>query len=66
VGLQQTSTTDSRQLQRRLAALVFERQQLRERHASKTLLEQNRLDIVQAQLELAQALVSEHIDACVA
>jgi len=45
---------------------VLERQTLREREASPLVLEQNRLDIVQAQQELAQALMSEHAAASVA
>jgi hypothetical protein len=45
---------------------VLERQTLRERQASPLLLEQNRLDIVRAQQELAQALVSEHTAASAA
>jgi hypothetical protein len=48
-------------VQRRLAELVFDRQKLREERATAGLLEQNRLDIVQAQQELAHALVSEHV-----
>jgi hypothetical protein len=44
-----------------LAALVCERQALRDARASMPELEQNRLAIVTAQLELSQALVSEHI-----
>ena len=53
-------------LQHRVALLVLERQTLRERQASPLLLEQNRLDIVRAQQELAQALVSEHTAASAA
>jgi hypothetical protein len=47
----------------RLADLVRERQALRDDKASVSVLEQNRLEIVQAQLELARALVSEHAEA---
>jgi hypothetical protein len=53
-------------LQGRLAALVIERQMLREGQAREFLLEQNRLDIVQTQLELSHAFLSEHVDARVA
>lgn len=53
-------------LQHRLALLVLERQTLREREASPLVLEQNRLDIVHTQQELAQALVSEHAAASAA
>jgi hypothetical protein len=47
-------------LRERLADLVHERQALRDRRAPTSVLEQNRLAIVQAQLELARTLVSEH------
>jgi hypothetical protein len=60
VELRPTGAERSSALQHRLALLVLERQKLREREASRFVLEQNRLDIVQAQQELAQALVSEH------
>jgi hypothetical protein len=50
-------------LRGRLAELVRERQALRDRRASTVVLEQNRLAIVQAQLELARTLVSEHAEA---
>jgi len=53
-------------VRRRLAELVLERQKLRDERAAETLLEQNRLDIVQAQHELAHALVSEHVGASAA
>jgi hypothetical protein len=53
-------------LQHRLALLVLERQTLREHQASPLVLEQNRLDIVCAQQELAHALVSEHAPASAA
>jgi hypothetical protein len=46
--------------------LVLERQRLRERQASEFVLEQNRLEIVQTQLELSQAFVSEHVGSRVA
>jgi len=62
VGLRQSevSTPSSELVRRRIAALVLERQTLHERRATEILLEQNRLDIVRAQHELANALVSEH------
>jgi len=60
VELRPTGAERSSALQHRLALLVLERQKLREGEASRFVLEQNRLDIVQAQQELAQALVSEH------
>jgi len=66
VELRPTSTKLSKVLQGRLAALVLERQRLRDARASEFVLEQNRLDIVQTQLELSQALVSEHVDSRVA
>jgi hypothetical protein len=66
VELRPTSTKRSKVLQGQLAALVLERQRLREREASEFVLEQNRLEIVQTQLELSQALVSEHIGTRVA
>jgi hypothetical protein len=61
VELRQTATEASAVLERQLAALVRERQDLRDREASQFVLEQNRLAIVQAQLDLSQALVSEHL-----
>jgi hypothetical protein len=63
VELRQTATESSAVLERQLAALVRERQDLRDREASQFLLEQNRLAIVQAQLDLSQALVCEHLQA---
>jgi hypothetical protein len=60
VDLRPPRSERSGALQHRLALLVLERQTLREREASPLLLEQNRLDIVHAQQELAEALVSEH------
>jgi hypothetical protein len=45
---------------------VAERQRLRELQAAEDLLEQNRIEIVQTQLELSQALVSEHLAATAA
>jgi hypothetical protein len=62
VELRQTPPEPSAVLERRVAALVRERQELRDRGASEFVLEQNRLEIVQAQLELSQALVSEHLE----
>ena len=66
VELRPTSTKGSQVLQRRIARLVAERQRLRELQAAEGLLEQNRLEIVQTQLELSQALVSEHLAASAA
>jgi alkylation response protein AidB-like acyl-CoA dehydrogenase len=63
VDLRRTSTVRSDVLRRRLVDLVSERQALRDRRASAFVLEQNRLAIVQAQLDLARALVSEHAEA---
>ena len=57
------STSRSDVLRGQIAALVRERQRLRDDKASAFVLEQNRLAVVQAQLELAQALVSEHAEA---
>jgi hypothetical protein len=48
-------------LRRRLEALVRERQSLRDGRASEVVLEQNRLEIVQAQLEYSRALLLEHV-----
>jgi hypothetical protein len=66
VELQPTPQERSDDLRRRLGELVRERQTLREREASGFVLEQNRLEIVQTQLELSRALVSEHSPARVA
>jgi hypothetical protein len=63
VDLRATSTLRSEALRGRLADLVRERQALRDRGAAAFVLEQNRLAIVQAQLELARTLVSEHAEA---
>ena len=63
VELRQTATVSSAVLERQLATLVRERQELRDGNASQFLLEQNRLAIVQSQLDLSQALVSEHLQA---
>lgn len=48
-------------MRRRLEALVRERQSLRDGQASEVVLEQNRLEIVQAQLEYSRVLVLEHV-----
>ena len=40
--------------------MVLERQRLRDAKASEFVLEQNRLEIVQTQLELSEAFVSEY------
>jgi hypothetical protein len=63
VELQPTATRPSDAVRGRLADLVRERQALRDETASALVLEQNRLAIVQAQLELARTLVSEHAEA---
>jgi alkylation response protein AidB-like acyl-CoA dehydrogenase len=63
VDLRPTFTLRSEALRGRLADLVRERQALRDRRASAFVLEQNRLAIVQTQLELARALLSEHAEA---
>jgi hypothetical protein len=62
VGLRPASPLPSEALRGRLADLVRQRQALRDELASTSMLEQNRLAIVQAQLELARTLVSEHAD----
>jgi len=66
VELRPTSTKGSQVLQGRLATLVLERQRLRESNASAFMLEQNRIDIVQTQLELSEAFLSEHLEPRVA
>jgi hypothetical protein len=66
VDLRPSRATRSSTLQHRLALLVLERQDLRDRRAPAGVLEQNRLDIVHAQQELARALVSEHAAASAA
>jgi hypothetical protein len=63
VELRPASVLSSDVLHRRLAYLVRERQALRDDKASALVLEQNRLAIVQTQLELARTLVSEHAQA---
>jgi hypothetical protein len=45
----------------RVAELVFERQQLRERGANNTELEKNRLQLARAQWELGHALIDRHL-----
>src|SRR5512146_1485509 len=45
----------------RIAQLVAERQQLRERGASEGALERNRLQIARAQWELGHALIERHL-----
>jgi hypothetical protein len=60
VELRSASPPPSEVLRGLLADLVRERQALRDQRASTSVLEQNRLAIVHAQLELAQTLVSEH------
>jgi hypothetical protein len=63
VDLRPPATLRSDALRGRLADLVRERQALRDRRAPTSVLEQNRLAIVQAQLELARTLVCEHAQA---
>jgi hypothetical protein len=62
VEVRQVSDLESDALRERLGILVCERQALRDGMAAPRILEQNRLAIVQAQLELAQALLSEHAE----
>jgi hypothetical protein len=45
----------------RVAGLVADRQQLRERDASDTELERNRIQIARAQWELGHALIDRHL-----
>jgi predicted nucleotidyltransferase len=45
----------------RVAELVAERQQLRERGANDTALERNRIQIARAQWELGHALIDRHL-----
>jgi hypothetical protein len=45
----------------RVAELVAERQQLRERGASEGALERNRIQIARAQWELGHALIDRHL-----
>jgi hypothetical protein len=45
----------------RVAELVAERQQLRDRDASDTALERNRIQIARAQWELGQALIDRYL-----
>ena len=59
MDLRRAATGESQELQRRLDALVLERQRLRDEQVSLGALEENRIEIVQAQLELSRALVSE-------
>lgn len=47
----------------RVAELVSERQRLRERGASETALEKNRIQLVRAQWELGHALIDRHLPA---
>jgi predicted nucleotidyltransferase len=47
----------------RVAELVSERQQLRERRASETALEKNRVQLARAQWELGHALIDRHLPA---
>jgi hypothetical protein len=45
----------------RISALVAERQQLRDRGASETMLERNRVQLARAQWELGHALIDRHL-----
>jgi hypothetical protein len=65
VELRQAPGLLSDAVRERLGRLVRERQALREGEASAFVLEQNRLAIVQAQLDLARALLWEHSEAVV-
>ena len=47
----------------RISALVAERQQLRDRGASESSLERNRLQLARAQWELGHALIDRHLPA---
>jgi hypothetical protein len=47
----------------RVAELVAERQQLRDRDASDTALERNRIQLARAQWELGQALIDRYLPA---
>ena len=49
------------QLQERIAALVDHRQQLRRFGASRTLLEENRLQLARSQSELCRAFIELHV-----
>jgi hypothetical protein len=49
------------ELAARIAILVAERQQLRERAAGEALLERNRLQLARAQWELGHALIDRHL-----
>jgi hypothetical protein len=49
-------------LQERVAALVDHRQQLRRLGASRTLLEENRLQLAGSQSELGRAFIALHVE----
>ena len=49
-------------IDRRIRALVAERQELRRRGASREELETNRRDLVRLQWELSRALIEHHLD----
>jgi DNA-binding response OmpR family regulator len=49
------------ELRARIAALVARRQQLRALGASRTMLEQNRLELASSQRELGYALIERHL-----
>jgi hypothetical protein len=63
VEVRVASALPSETLRKRLGDLVRDRQELRNDKAAAFVLEQNRLSIVRAQHELAQALMSERVDA---
>jgi hypothetical protein len=55
------SATSVEALTLRISVLVAERQQLRDRGASETMLERNRLELARAQWELGHALIDRHL-----
>ena len=55
------SSTSVEGLTLRVGMLVAERQELRERGASATALERNRLQLARAQWELSHALIDRHL-----
>jgi hypothetical protein len=58
-----SSSTSVEGLTLRVGVLVAERQELRERGASATALERNRLQLARAQWELSHALIDRHLPA---
>jgi hypothetical protein len=63
VEVRVASASPSEAVRGRLAYLVRERQALRDEKAASFVLEENRRGIVEAQHELAQALLPEHAEA---